>query len=93
MGVQGAAHMPLTPHLSVHAFDPETIQVLTAAFEDAWQSLAKDGIELGPHTDAARDTLAKGIIHAAQLGERDRRSLRDAALAYLAEANVRKAAE
>ncbi len=61
--------------------------------KNAWQSVAQDGIDLGPHTDAARDTLAKGIIHAAQRGERDRRNLRDSALVYLAEASVRKAAE
>jgi hypothetical protein len=68
------------------AFEPETIRVLTAAFEDAWRSLDNDGTDLGPHTDVTRDTLAKGIIVAAMLGERDPQKLRDAALTHLRDA-------
>src|SRR5262245_57642977 len=39
-------------------------------------------VDLGPNTDATRDALAKGIVTAATLGERDQRKLRDAALAF-----------
>jgi hypothetical protein len=84
--------MPLTPHITVGAFDPETIRVLTAAFEEPWQSLADDGTDLGPHTDTILDTLAKGIIQAA-LGARDEATLKKAALAYPTEATERKAGE
>jgi hypothetical protein len=69
------------------AFDPESIQVMTAAFEDAWQSLPTAGVRFeSDQSDALRDMLARCIIEAAQLGERDRRRLRDAALACLAKA-------
>jgi hypothetical protein len=81
--------MPLTPYLLPEAFDPETIRVLNAAFEDAWQSLAEGGTDLGSPTDATRDTLAQGIVAAASLGERDQWKLRNAALAYLGEARAR----
>jgi hypothetical protein len=81
--------MPLTPYLPSETFDPETIRVLNAAFEDAWQSLTEGGTDLGPDTDATRDTLAQGIVLAATLGERDQWKLRNAALANLGEAKVR----
>ncbi len=69
------------------AFDPEFIQVMTAAFEDAWHSLPTAGVRSeSDQRDAVRDMLARCIIEAAQLGERDRRRLRDAALACLAKA-------
>ena len=69
------------------AFDPESIRVMTAAFEDAWQSLPTAEVRFeSDQRDAVRDLLARGIIEAAQLGERDRRRLRDAALARLAKA-------
>ena len=89
MAVQGPPTMPLKPYLPPEAFEPETIRVLNAAFEDAWQSLAESGTDLGPHADATRDTLAKGIVTAATLGERDQWKLRNAALAYLGETKVR----
>ena len=81
--------MPLTPYLPPETFDPETIRVLQAAFEDAWQSLTEAGADVGPHADSTRATLAQGIVLAAQLGERDQWKLRNAALACLGEAKVR----
>jgi hypothetical protein len=68
------------------AFDPETIRILSVAFEDACQSLSGDRIVLGPDTDAMRDALARSIIDVAADGERDRCRLRDEALARLARA-------
>jgi hypothetical protein len=74
--------VPITSRLPPHgSFDPETIRVLTTAFEDAWQSLGHDAI--GPDTDAIRDMLAKHIITAAQTGERDVSRLREGAVAYV----------
>jgi hypothetical protein len=75
------------------AFDPESIRILSDAFEDAWQSLHTTGttFHLDGRTDQTRDILARCIIEVAKLGERDRRRLRDAALAHLAEANIRNA--
>jgi hypothetical protein len=83
--------LPIQSRVSAGAFDPETMRILTAAFEDAWQSLNGDGIGLGPHTDAMRDALAKSIIEVATDGERDARRLRDAALAPLAQSLHRDA--
>jgi hypothetical protein len=73
-----------TLYMGREAFEPETIRVLAAAFEDAWRSLNNGRTELGPHTDATRSTLATGIILAALSGERDPQRLRDAALTHLA---------
>jgi hypothetical protein len=76
--------MPIQSRVNAGAFDPETIRILSAAFEDAWRSLNVNGMVLGPHTDAVRDALAKSIIDAAAGGERDARRLRETALARLA---------
>ena len=76
--------MPIQSRVTVGAFDPETIRLLTTVFEDAWRSLVGEGIALGPHTDAVRDALARSILDAAVGGERDARRLRDGALAHLA---------
>ncbi len=78
------------PHLRDGAFDPDTMRILTSAFDDAWQSLQGDGIILGADKNAMRDMLAKAVIHTAQLGERDQRRLRDAALAHLAQSSVKR---
>src|SRR4029453_579898 len=43
------------------AFDPETIRLLTTAFEKAWQTLNGSG-GVGPHKDAQRDRLARLVI-------------------------------
>jgi hypothetical protein len=66
------------------AFDPEIVRIMTAAFEDAWRTLNSNGA-VGPHTDAARDLLAKHIIGMAQAGERDLTKLRDGAIAFMQE--------
>jgi hypothetical protein len=65
-------------------FDPESIRIMTAAFEDAWRTLNSNGV-VGPHTDAARDLLAKHIIGMAQAGEHDLAKLRDGAIAFMQE--------
>jgi hypothetical protein len=69
------------------AFDPDAVHVMTAAFDDAWQSLPSAGVKFeSDQADAVRGLLAKCIIEAARAGERDRGRLRDAGLASLAEA-------
>ena len=74
------------------SFDPENIRRLPNPFEETWQSLQSSCTtfaEVG-HADATREILAKCIVEMAELGERDQRRLRDAALAHLAEVNLRK---
>jgi hypothetical protein len=72
------------PRSRANTFDPDTIAVLTAAFEDVCQSLARNGMQVGPEETAARELVAKAIIEIALIGERDRIRLRDTALHYLA---------
>ncbi len=80
-------------HPDTSAFDPESLRILTAAFEDAWQALQTAGttFDFDGHAEQTRDILARCIIAMAKLGERDRNRLRDAALAHLAEENIRSA--
>ncbi len=68
---------PLPPQ---EILNPEDIRVAVSAFEAALQSLHGEVEE-----QAARETLARYIMHHALLGERDPIQLRDAALAHLAE--------
>jgi hypothetical protein len=79
--------MSIIPLLANSSFDPEAVEVLSAAFEDAWAKLKQSGstftrpaYELG-----AREVLAKYIIEMAQRGERDRRHLSESALKFLAQ--------
>jgi len=62
-------------------FYPEEIDILTAAFDDAWAKLqanAPFGEEA--YASAAREILAKQIIMAAKRGERNTRYLSQDAL-------------
>ena len=57
-------------------FDPETVALLRETLDDAWDRLR-------PHQQATmlKTTLAVRILKSAAQGERDRKRLRDAALA------------
>ena len=78
--------MPMTRLLANGAFDPETTNLLGAAFESAWQTSRDAGSPLTDETHAAstREMLAKTIIARAQQGERDSQRLVEGALASLA---------
>jgi hypothetical protein len=84
--------LPFPSRASASAFDPESIQILSDAFEDAWQSLHTSGttLHLGGQEEQTSEMLARYIIELAKLGETDPHRLRDAALAHLAEANIRR---
>jgi hypothetical protein len=85
-------NLPFPWRADASAFDPEAIRTLSAAYEDAWQSLHANGttLHLGEGETQTSETLARCIIALATLGERDSRRLRDAALAHLAETIVRR---
>jgi len=74
------------------AFYPEEVQILTAAFEDAWASVQASQAPSAAeeYALAAREILAKHIIAAAQRGERDRRRLRDGALLSFSQQKLSK---
>ena len=64
--------------LKFSAFQPEEITCMTAAYEDALRVL-----QLADRQDPLTELVAKKIIEAAQLGERDPKRLREKALTEL----------
>jgi len=77
--------MSIISFISQSSFDPEMTEVLTAAFDAAWQRIKSSGNPLaaGDAAAATRETLAKNIIAAAQAGERDQNRLVESALSRL----------
>jgi hypothetical protein len=72
------------------AFDPETIAVLCAALDEAWDRLVRTGSECTrpAYARAMREVVARRIIDMAQRGTRDQKELANGALRFLA-ANYR----
>ena len=71
-------------------FDPETIAVLCAALDEAWDRLVQSGSECTrpAYARAMREVVARRIIDMAQRGIRDQKELANGALRFLA-ANYR----
>lgn len=82
---EGSAAMSIVPLLAQSAFDPEFIETLVSAYEDAWQELEKSGSTFASprYRRAAQEIVAKRIIEMAQRGERERTQLAKDAAAYL----------
>jgi hypothetical protein len=78
----------LKEHLG--AFDPDEVRILVAALEAAWETVQASGAKFDTDADveSARTTLAKHIMEAAKLGERDQRRLSDGAVAALAASKI-----
>lgn len=78
--------MAIVPLLAQSAFDPEFIEALVAAYEDAWQQVEKSGSAFASprYRRAAQEIVAKRIIEMAQRGEREPAQLAADAVAYLA---------
>jgi hypothetical protein len=72
------------------AFDPETIAVLSAALEEAWDRLLQSGSECTrpAYARAMREVIARRIIDMAQHGTKDKKELVEGACRFLA-ANYR----
>ena len=70
------------------AFDPETIEVLAAALDNAWETIEKSGSRFArpAYSRAMREVIAKRIIEMARSGIKDQRQLADDAVRFL-EAN------
>jgi hypothetical protein len=75
--------MPLLPQ---SVFDPEIIEILVTAYEDAWEKIEQSGSTFASprYRRAAQEIVAKRIIEMAQHGEREPIRLADDAVAYLA---------
>ena len=67
-------------------FDPETIDMLSGAFEDAWRRIEASNNPLARpgYATAMREVIAKHIIDLAQSGEREPTKLSDSAIEFLA---------
>ena len=72
------------------AFDPETIAVLCAALDEAWDRLLRSGNECTrpAYARAMREVVARRIVDMAQRGTRDQKELANGAVRFLA-ANYR----
>jgi hypothetical protein len=77
--------MSIIPRLAQSAFEPEMIETLVSAFENAWRKVELSGSKFASpaYKRAAQEILAKRIIEMAQRGERDPGELVDDAVAYL----------
>ena len=67
--------MPIFRLIENEAFDPEAIQIIATAFEDALQKLG-----LSDRSDPRVELVARRLIRFAQQGERDPVKLRDLTL-------------
>ena len=72
-------------------FDPETIQILVDAFDDAWKTVQASSTPFASErsVEIARQILAKSIIEDATRGERDRHELAQSAILKLAQSNLK----
>jgi hypothetical protein len=66
------------------AFGPDEVLILVGAFDKAWQSVLDSGARLDGAAEPIREILAKRIVDAAKLGERDQDRLCKDALDHLA---------
>jgi len=75
------------------AFEPESVKILGAAFDDAWARLQTSNAPYGTedYAFAGRTILAKYIITAAVHGEWNPKRLADDALLYLSRQKVSRA--
>jgi hypothetical protein len=67
-----------------NSFDPETLSLLSGAFENAWQRVQASGNQLARpgYADVMREVMAKHILNLAQHGERDEAELSDSAVRF-----------
>jgi hypothetical protein len=64
-------------------FDPESLDVMTRALDEAFEYFQGSGVRLDSQAGAARTAVAKHIIDMARQGERDRQCLIEGALLRL----------
>jgi hypothetical protein len=68
------------------AFAPETIEILAAALDEAWERLKTSGSRLArpAYSRVMREVVAKRIMEMAQRGVRDQETLVQDALRFVA---------
>lgn len=68
------------------AFAPETVEILAAALDEAWEKLKRSGSRLTrpAYSRVMREVVAKRIMEMAQRGVRDHETLVEDALRFVA---------
>ena len=90
-GIGSAAMVEILKFVRLEtAFDPESIQVLASALDEAWSRIEQSGSQFArpAYSRVMREVIAKRIIEIAQQGVRDQQILVDDAMRFLA-ANYR----
>jgi hypothetical protein len=66
-------------------FDPEIIQILASAFDDAWDRLEKSGSRFARpgYSRAMREVIARRIVEMAQQGVTDPQALAEDAVRFV----------
>jgi hypothetical protein len=66
------------------SFDPETVNLLSDAFEGAWQRARTSGNRLTRpgYASVMREVMAKHVVHLARHGVRDENALSDSAFRF-----------
>jgi len=85
--IEGRTRMSIIPLLAKSSFDPEFIETLVAAYEDAWRKVEQSGSMFASprYRRVAKEIIAKRIIDMAQRGDIATDRLADDAVAYLAQ--------
>ena len=68
------------------AFDPDSIEVLVSALDEVWRRIQQSGSQFArpAYARVMREVIAKRIIEMAQQGIRERQTLVDDAMRFLA---------
>jgi hypothetical protein len=76
-----AVGMKIIPDSS---FDPETLSLLSGAFENAWRRVQVSGNRLARpgYANVMREVMAKHILYLAHHGERDEAELSNSAVRF-----------
>jgi hypothetical protein len=79
--------MSIIPLLAQTSFDPELIEKLVKAYEDAWRKIEQSGSTFASprYRRVAKEIIAKRIIDMAQRGEIEPQQLADDAVNYLSQ--------
>jgi hypothetical protein len=67
------------------AFDPESIELLASALDEAWRRIQQSGSQFArpAYSQVMREVIAKRIIETAQHGVKDQLTLVDDAVRFL----------
>jgi hypothetical protein len=75
--------MPIRSLLSETSFNPQQTEMITKAFDDAWEQVKGDEGADPAMASLVRTALAKRIIETAQRPDVNARKLRDDAIEYV----------